>query len=90
MNKINWKVRFKNPVFLAHLGLSIFVPILGYFGLTAQDLTTWKAVLDLVVDAVSNPYVVGLIVVSVWNAINDPTTKGLGDSEQAQQYNLPK
>ena len=55
--KINWKVRFKNPLFLAQLGMSILVPILAYAGLTVQDLTTWKALSDLLLGAFSNPYV---------------------------------
>jgi phi LC3 family holin len=80
--KIDWKARLKNPLFLVQLFLAIFVPILGYFGLTAKDLTTWKSVLDLIVNALSNPYVVSLIVVSLWNAINDPTSKGLGDKNK--------
>lgn len=87
---INWKVRFKNPIFLSQLALSIFVPILSYFGLTAQDLTTWGSVFNLLFKAFSNPYVVGLIVISLWHAVNDPTTKGIEDSVQAKQYNTPK
>ncbi|CAM3728746.1 phage holin [Mesobacillus zeae] len=87
---INWKVRFKNPSFIAQLVLSIFVPILGYFGLTAQDLTTWGYVFDLLMKAVSNPYVVGTIIVSVYNAVNDPTTKGFSDSQRAKNYKNPQ
>lgn len=88
--KINWNVRFKNPVFIAQLLLAILAPILGYFGLTSQDLTTWKGLWQLIIDALSNPYVVGLILVNVWNALNDPTTSGLSDSKQAQSYVKPK
>lgn len=51
---INWKVRFKNPVFLAQLFLAFFAPILGYYGLTAQDLTTWGSVFYLLAGAFSN------------------------------------
>lgn len=87
---INWKVRFKNPVFIAQLILAIFTPILAYAGLTAQDMTTWKAVGELIIGAVSNPYVLGLVIVSVWNALNDPTTKGVGDSTNALMYDKPK
>ncbi|MGV3265640.1 phage holin [Cytobacillus pseudoceanisediminis] len=87
---INWKVRFKNPVFLAQLFLAFFAPILGYYGLTAQDLTTWGSVFNLLVGAFSNPYVLMLIVVSVWNAMNDPTTRGIEDSQQAKRYQWPK
>lgn len=86
MKKINWKVRFKNPLFIAQILISVFVPILTYFGLEAKDLTTWKSVIDLVVNALSNPYVVTMIVVSVFNAINDPVTKGYKDSERALNY----
>ena len=88
--KINWKVRFKNPVFVAQLILAILIPILTYANLTVQDLTTWKAVLDLLIDAVCNPYVCGLVIISLWNAINDPTTAGIGDSDQALTYEEPK
>lgn len=78
--KINWKVRFKNPLFVAQLGMSVLVPILAYAGLTVQDLTTWKALGDLLLSAFSNPYVLGLVAISVYNAVLDPTTKGLNDS----------
>ncbi|SCI09184.1 phage holin [Romboutsia sp. 1001713B170207_170306_H8] len=78
--KINWKVRFKNPLFVAQLWMSVLVPILAYAGLTVQDLTTWKALGDLLLGAFSNPYVLGLVVISVYNAILDPTTKGINDS----------
>ena len=78
--KINWKVRFKNPLFVAQLGMSILVPILAYAGLTVQDLTTWKALVDLLLGAFSNPYVLGLVAISVYNAVLDPTTRGLNDS----------
>lgn len=88
--KLNLKVRFKNPVFIAQLILSILTPILAYAGLTTQDLTTWKALWDLIIGAVSNPYVLGLVVVSVWNALNDPTTSGVSDSERALTYTEPK
>ena len=78
--KINWKVRFKNPLFVAQLGMSVLVPILAYAGLTVQDLTTWKALGDLLLSAFSNPYVLGLVAISVYNAVLDPTTKGINDS----------
>jgi len=87
---MNLKVRFRNPVFIAQLVLAVFTPILAYFGLTAQDLTTWGGLGGLILDAVSNPYVVSLIVISLWNALNDPTTKGVADSERAKMYHTPR
>lgn len=87
--KINLKVRFKNPVFIAQLILAIFTPILAYAGLTAQDLTTWSALVALILSAIRNPYVLSLVVISVWNALNDPTTTGVNDSVKALSYQTP-
>ena len=88
--KINWKVRFKNPLFIAQMILAVLTPILAYAGLTVKDLTTWQALGDLLMGALSNPYVLGLVVVSVFNAVTDPTTSGVTDSEQALTYTKPK
>ena len=88
--KINWKVRFKNPMFIAQLVVAILTPILAYAGLTAQDITTWEALGNLLLGAISNPYVLTLVIVSVYNAIVDPTTKGLGDSTESLTYEKPK
>jgi phi LC3 family holin len=90
MKNINWRVRFRNPMFYAQMVFAFIIPILGYFGLTAQDITTWGKLFDLILQAISNPYVVLLIVGSLWNAINDPTTKGISDSIQAKSYKSPK
>jgi phi LC3 family holin len=88
--KINLKVRFKNPLFYVQLVLSVLTPILAYFGLTTADLTTWYKLGDVLVQAISNPYVLALVVVSVYNTLIDPTTKGFGDSENALTYTEPK
>lgn len=87
---MNFKVRFKNPIFIAQLILAILTPILAYAGLTLQDLTSWTKLGQLLINALSNPYVLGLIAVSVWNALNDPTTAGVTDSKQAMTYQIPK
>ncbi len=86
---MNLKVRFKNPVFIAQLILAILTPILAYAGLTFQDLTSWETLGKILLGAISNPYVLGLIAVSVWNALNDPTTSGVGDSTRALGYTKP-
>lgn len=90
MKQINWKVRFNNPLFYAQLILSVLTPILTYLGLTLPDITTWAKLFDVLVQAVSNPYVLALTLVSVYNALVDPTTKGFGDSENALTYTKPK
>lgn len=86
---INFKVRFRNPVFIAQLILAILTPILAYAGLTMQDITTWESLGQLLLGAISNPYVLGLVIVSIWNAVNDPTTAGVKDSERAMTYSYP-
>lgn len=92
MNKINWKVRFnkENILFIAQVVVSVVIPILTYFGLQASDLTTWAKVGETFVAAISNPYVVIMALVSLFNAITDPTTKGIGDSTNALTYSEPK
>lgn len=87
--KINWKVRCKNPEFWKQIALAVFVPLLAYYGMNWEDMTTWAAIGSLFVQAVQNPVVVLSVVVSVYNAIIDPTTKGIGDSERALTYDKP-
>lgn len=88
--KINWKVRGKNPQFWTQVFLAVAVPIGAYFGITGADLTTWGALGNVLVDAVLNPYVLFTIVVSVYNAIPDPTVAGISDSDRAMTYDKPR
>ena len=87
--KINWLVRFKNPVFIGQIVLALVLPVLAYMQLTPQDLTSWATVLELLKCALLNPYVLALVIVNVWQTINDPTTAGLSDSNRALQYAEP-
>ena len=89
MTKLNWKVRAKNPQFWITLALAILTPVYAYYGISGAELTTWGSVGGLVVDAVSNPYVLSLIGVSVYNALIDPTTRGVKDSPRALTYRKP-
>ena len=88
--KINWKVRFKNPIFWVGLIVAVLLPILTYMGLSWEDMTTWAALGNVLVEAIKNPVILASVVASVWNAINDPTTAGVSDSEQAMTYEKPK
>ena len=87
--KINWKVRIKNPLFWGQVVLAILTPILGYLGLTAQDITSWPKLGEILLCAIQNPYVLTLVAVSVFNAVTDPTTKGVSDSSNALTYTKP-
>ena len=88
--KINWKVRVKNPVFWANLAAAVLLPILAYLGLNWSDMTTWAGLGGALLAAVKNPVILAAAAGSVWNAINDPTTKGLSDSARALGYTQPK
>lgn len=86
---INWKIRFKNPMFYAQLIIAVLTPILAYMGITAQDLTSWAVLGNVFFEAVKNPYVLALVIVSVYNAVVDPTTTGFSDSANALTYDTP-
>lgn len=89
---LNWKVRFnkKNILFIAQVIVSVVIPVLTYFGLQTSDLTTWSKVWGTFIQAISNPYVVVMAIVSLFNAVTDPTTKGISDSTSALSYTQPK
>ena len=86
---MNFTVRKNNPVFWFNIALAVVAPVMAYFNLTGSDFTTWGFLWETVVKAVQNPWVVILVAVSVWNALNDPTTAGVGDSERAMGYVKP-
>ena len=48
----------------------------------------WLLVAGLVTIVLGS--LLSLVAVSVWNTLNDPTTKGLGDSERAKSYTDPQ
>jgi phi LC3 family holin len=89
---INWKVRFnkKNITFLTRFLVAILVPALAYLGYKAEDVTSWDAVGRILVQFISNPYLLVLTAFNAFNMIPDPTTAGLGDSAQALTYETPK
>lgn len=87
--KINWKIRAKNPIFIVQIILAALTPILAYLGMSFSDLTTWGTLWDLVVQAYSNPYLLSLVIISVFNTVTDPTVKGLSDSQRALKYDKP-
>ena len=88
--KIMWMVRFKNPVVRFNLAASIFLPMLACLGFNWEDMTSWQAVGNVFLQAAQSPVIVVSVLVSVWNLLNDPTTKGLSDSSQALTYTEPK
>lgn len=87
--KINWKVRASNPHFWVQVALAIGVPVGAYFGITGADVTSWASLWSIVTGALSNPYVLATVAISVYNTVTDPTTKGIGDSARALRYDEP-
>ena len=82
MNKINWRVRLKNKIWLGSF-LSLIVGFI-YSMLALFDIfpeVTENLVLQLVNQVLTFLGLIGVIV--------DPTTAGIGDSERAMGYSQP-
>ena len=80
--KINWKVRFKNKVWLGSF-LSLIVSF-AYSLLSMFDVfpeVTKSSLLELLNQILTFLGLIGVLV--------DPTTAGLGDSERAMRYEEP-
>lgn len=71
--------RVQNPIFWVNNVIAIVVPILGYYGLTFKDITSWGIFWDTFLKAISNPYVVITSLSLIWNNIINPCTKGILD-----------
>jgi phi LC3 family holin len=84
--KMNLKVRLKSPWFwIGLLGV-----VLTAMGVSPETLTSWSAVYVAIQDLISNPFMLGSVIVAVLGVFIDPTTAGIGDSEQALTYDKPK
>lgn len=82
MGKINWKVRFKNKVWLGSfcsLVVGFIYSLLALF--EVFPAVTQNLVLQLINQCLTFLGLIGVIV--------DPTTAGLGDSERALGYVEP-
>lgn len=88
--QINWEVRFRNPMWWTQVIAGIFLPILAYYGLKWEDMTSWNAIWDILIQAIQNPVVMIAALTNLWSAITDPTTNGMGDSKLAMTYTVPK
>lgn len=80
--QMNWKVRFKNKVWLGSFIatiISFIYTILGMFDVAPE--ITQNAVMN-VVNGV-------LLMLSLTGVIVDPTTSGIGDSNRAMTYDEP-
>lgn len=84
--KINFPVRMKNIWFWVGL-LGV---ILSAMGVSPEMFTSWESVFQALRELVSNPYMLGCVVMAVLGVLTDPTTKGISDSKLAMTYEKPK
>ena len=84
--KVNVPVRMKNPWFW----VGLMGVVLTAMGVNPEMLTSWALVGQAVKELVSNPFMLGSVAVAVLGVFVDPTTAGVGDSEQAMGYVKPK
>ena len=80
--KLNWKVRFKNKVWLSSFIAAIVTfiyTILGMFDVAPE--VTQNSVMN-VINAI-------LMMLSLTGVVVDPTTAGIGDSDRAMSYDEP-
>ena len=80
--KINWKVRFKNKIWLmsfVSLIIGFVYNILRLFDII--PVTSQEVITDIAGQVLTFLGLIGMI--------QDPTTAGLGDSERALQYDEP-
>ena len=82
---INWKVRFKNKRFVIAFIAGLLLLVKQVSVLFGYNLNTelFNTNINNVVDAV-------FLLLGLLGIVNDPTTKGFSDSEQALTYDKPK
>ena len=80
--KLNWKVRFKNKVWLG----SFFSLVVGFVYSLLALFDVFPAVTQNLVVQLLNQVLTFLGLIGV---IVDPTTAGVGDSERAMGYEEP-
>ncbi len=82
---INWKVRIRNKTFwitFIPAVLLLIQSVAAVFGHTL-DFEALSAQLRAVVEAV-------FVLLAILGVVNDPTTAGIADSENAMTYHKPK
>lgn len=80
--KLNWKVRFKNKVWVT-----------SFFAFLVSTVFTFFQMFD-VYPSVTENQIIGLVnqginLLSLLGILVDPTTAGMGDSERAMGYEEP-
>lgn len=88
--KINWLVRFRNPVwvgaFISQVFIVIQIILVGLNGIGATDFQLTKEVEGWILTLVNAIFVV----LASLGVVQDPTVKGVSDSDRAMRYDEPK
>lgn len=80
-----WIGRLANIQFWVRVILISFLPILGYFGLSGTDLTSWTIVWDILVRFFSNPYLVGLYLITLYQSFVSTKKKTLNKELEGEK-----
>ena len=70
--------RFKNPYFI----VGLIGVVLTALQVEASTLTTWASVGRLILDTVSNPYLLCTTAMAVIGVFVEPTSKGISDRRE--------
>lgn len=92
MNKINWRVRFRNPAFVVTVaipGAIILAQMIMAFINEFVSPIGYEITDDAIQGFLGIVNFFALTFLGIGGAI-DPTTKGVTDSRQAQHYDEPK
>ncbi|MGN1217569.1 MAG: phage holin [Phocaeicola sp.] len=88
--KINWLVRFRNPVwvgaFISQVFIVVQIILVGLNGIGVTDFQLTKEVEGWILTLVNAIFVV----LASLGVVQDPTVKGVSDSNQALRYDEPK
>jgi phi LC3 family holin len=86
---INWRVRFRNRnwviAFISQMFIVAQVVLAGLNSMGITDFQISEALEDWVITMANAVFVL----LSMLGIVQDPTTKGFGDSERAKQYKVP-
>lgn len=88
--KINWKVRFKNPVWVSAFISQIFIVAqIVLVGLNSAGVTDFQLTKEVEAWVLILSNAIFTILASL-GVIQDPVTEGVSDSPQALTYDKPK
>ena len=86
---INWKIRFKNPIFWVQLFIALSAPMFAAAGMGWEQLDSWGALAQLLWDSIKSPAVLIAMLAADWGVVVDPTSVGFKDSQQVMDYTEP-